>query len=119
MIKWDLILDNEAFYYLHHTPRIIDNKRKEIREYQDLLEQHNIVFSNSLRDLYEKYYYENAIGELDELETFFDDLISYSSIDNPGKSISYTFVTSAVGGTTAQVLSGTASSLGLKMFLPA
>ena len=78
MIKWDLVLGEEAFYYLIHRPRMLERGREVIKQYQDLLEQHNIVLSSSLRDLYGEYYYKNAIDELDEFETFFDELVSYS-----------------------------------------
>ncbi len=114
MIKWDLVLGAEAFYQLHRIPKRFEKDRDLIKKYQDLLEQHRTVLSSSLRELYEQYYYENAISELDELETFFDDLVSYADngISDPG--LSYVMVSPVFGTSVNEVLSSTVNSSSLQ-----
>ena len=111
MIKWDVILSSDSFYKLHCTPRLMDKERKTIRKFQEILEQHNIVISASLRKLYEEYYIENADeSEFDAIETMFDELSVYASDKNDILGTTYITVNSVNSKSINEILKKTADS---------
>lgn len=114
MIKWDLVLGTEAFYYFWHQVGKLEKDRGQIKKYQDLLEQHNIVLSTTLRDLYEKYFDEYAHNEFDELERFFDDLNTGFNSDPDEFDISFINVSPVSEGSVDKVMSLTVDSQTLK-----
>ena len=55
MIKWELLLGEASFYQSIRDPKRSGSERRKVNEIQQLLCQHRIVLSQSLRDKYEEY----------------------------------------------------------------
>lgn len=89
MIKWDVIFTPEMFYYWYHDRKQIDVTWDELDDFRKLVRKHNIVLSSSLRDEYDNYFYENAIEEIEDMENFLSELVSYAPETEIGLTIRY------------------------------